>query len=247
MVDKRKKYIAMLDTETAGDTTQPFVYDFGYAIVDKQGNVQVSRSYIVKEIFCDNYQMMFTAYFANKLPQYFMDIQEQTRRIETLYNIRKQFLTDCEKYNCNTVCAHNAHFDITALNNTERYVTKSKYRYFFPFDFIVWDTLQMARQTICKMPTYKKYCNKVGAISPKRKTPSATAENLYRFISKHFDFVESHTGLEDVLIEKEILSYCLRQHKRMDKCLYRKDRMPRQVPEPEEVRIARYVAEMWGE
>jgi hypothetical protein len=49
-----------------------------------------------------------------------------------------------------------------------------------------------------------------------------TAEVLYRFITKDNDFVESHTGLEDVMIEKEILAYCYRQHKKMKKELFNK-------------------------
>ena len=38
-----------------------------------------------------------------------------------------------------------------------------------------------------------------------------TAEILYRFITNNIDFEESHTGLEDVLIEKEILAECLKR------------------------------------
>ena len=47
-----------------------------------------------------------------------------------------------------------------------------------------------------------------------------TAEILYRFISGQEDFDEEHTGLADVLIEKEILAYCYRQHKKMRKKLW---------------------------
>lgn len=247
MVDKRKKYIVVVDTETVNGLEDNFVYDIGYAIVDKQGNVYRQRSFLIKEIFCDNYQMMFTAFFANKLPQYFMDIQNQKRRIETLYHIRKTFIEDCAEYGCTTFCAHNANFDVKALNNTMRYVTKSRKRYFLPFDFVVWDTMKMAQGVICSMPTYKKYCVANNALSERYKRPSAKAEHLYRFITNQPDFKESHTGLEDVLIEKEILAYCLRRHKKMIKCLYVKDRKNIQVPEPEEARIARYIAEMWEE
>ena len=38
-----------------------------------------------------------------------------------------------------------------------------------------------------------------------------TAEILYRFISGNNEFTEEHTGLADVLIEKEILVECLRR------------------------------------
>ena len=56
----------------------------------------------------------------------------------------------------------------------------------------------------------------------KHKTPQPrfTAEILYRFISGNKDFIENHTGLEDVMIEKEILAYCFRQHKAMRKGLF---------------------------
>ena len=47
-----------------------------------------------------------------------------------------------------------------------------------------------------------------------------TAEVIFRFITKNNDFVENHTGLEDVLIEKEILAYCYKQHKKMRKKLW---------------------------
>lgn len=247
MVDKRKKYIAVVDTETANKLEDALVYDFGYSIVDKQGKVYVKRSFIVEDIFCDHYQLLFTAYYANKLPRYFKDIQNQTRRIERLYTIRKTFLADCAEYNCTTVCAHNANFDIQALNRTQRYVTQSKYRYFLPYGFTVWDTMKMGQAVICKMPTYQKFCTQHNLFSAKTKKPSASAENLYKFITGNPHFVESHTGLEDVLIEKEILAYCLRQHKKMQKCAYKRDYSCRQVPESEEARIARYVAEMWGE
>ena len=49
---------------------------------------------------------------------------------------------------------------------------------------------------------------------------SASAENLYRFIIKDPTFIEAHTGLEDVMIEKEIMAYCFRQHKKMRKKLW---------------------------
>ena len=47
-----------------------------------------------------------------------------------------------------------------------------------------------------------------------------TAEIIYRYLKQDNDFEESHTGLEDTLIEKEILAYCFKQHKKMDKLLF---------------------------
>ena len=74
-----------------------------------------------------------------------------------------------------------------------------------------------------KMPTYRRFCEENGFMT-KHKTPQPqfTAEVLYRFISGNVDFIEEHTGLEDVLIETEILKYCKRQHKSMKYVLHEK-------------------------
>jgi hypothetical protein len=77
----------------------------------------------------------------------------------------------------------------------------------------------MARDVISKMPTFIRFCEKNGYLTKNGKT-QLKAEVLYRFISKDNDFIESHTGLEDVLIEKEILAYCYKQHKKMRKTLW---------------------------
>jgi hypothetical protein len=79
--------------------------------------------------------------------------------------------------------------------------------------------MKMARDVIHKMPTYRKFCEENGFIT-KTGQLSAKAEDLYRFIIKDPTFVESHTGLEDVQIEREIMNYCYRQHKKMRKVLW---------------------------
>jgi hypothetical protein len=77
----------------------------------------------------------------------------------------------------------------------------------------------MARDVIAKMPSYKRFCEENGFIGRNNQV-SCKAEVLYKFITKDLSFVESHTGLEDVMIEKEILAYCYRQHKKMRKKLW---------------------------
>ena len=68
-----------------------------------------------------------------------------------------------------------------------------------------------------KLLKLKKYCKENGYLTNhKTPQPRLTAEIIYRFISGNKDFVESHTGLEDVMIEKEILAYCYKKHKKMN-------------------------------
>jgi len=42
-----------------------------------------------------------------------------------------------------------------------------------------------------------------------------SAECAYRYIKNKCDFIESHTGLEDVKIEIEIFAKCISLHKKM--------------------------------
>jgi hypothetical protein len=126
-----------------------------------------------------------------------------------------------EKYRTNIVCAHNARFDDGATKNTQRWLTKSKFRYFLPKNTIVWDSMKMANDVIAKTPTYREFCFENGFVT-KHKTPrpQVKAETLYKYITQNLDFIESHTALEDVMIEKEIVAYCFRKHKPMRKTLY---------------------------
>ena len=245
-IDKRRKYIAVIDTETANGLEDSLVYDVGWAIVDKQGKVYCSRSYLVKEIFCEERELMQTAYYAEKIPMYLEDIQKKKRKILSFQYIRNVFLADCKRFNCTTVCAHNARFDVNALNTTRRFLTKSKRRYFFPYGMEIWDTMKMAQDVICPMPTYKRFCSAHADYTLKNGSPRKTAEILYQYIINDDSFIESHTGLEDVLIEKEILVYCIRQKKAMRKRLYQKEFDGKCVPLSEEERINRYIMEIWG-
>ena len=166
---------------------------------------------------------MKSAYYADKVPKYWEDIKNGKRKVATWYNIRKDLWDTMKKYNTKTICAHNARFDDGATKNTQRWLTKSKYRNFFPYKTEIWDTMKMALDVVAKTPSYKKFCEENGYMT-KHKTPrpQVKAEVIYKYITGDNDFKESHTGLEDVLIEKEILAYCFAKHQKMRKELYKK-------------------------
>ena len=231
-IDHRRHYIIMMDTETANtlsradgglDMTSVFIYDIGWQVTDKYGNLYEQKSYIVKEIFYGEADLMKSAYYAKKIPQYLEEIARGERVVATYAAIRKDFLDTMARYNTKTVCAHNAGFDYRATNTTQRWLTKSKYRFFLPYGTEVWDTLKMARDVISHTPTYIKFCEENGYMT-KHQTPRPrlTAEILYRYITGNLDFVERHTGLEDVDIERQILAYCFAKHKAMAKGCWEK-------------------------
>lgn len=225
----KKKLKIVIDCETAPcdntlDEVTPInmlAYDIGWVVVDKEGNVYAERSFVNADIFLDEKELMKSAYYAQKIPEYWDDIKAGSRILTSFYNIVTAFREDVETYNIEQVYAHNMRFDYGALNNTERWLTKSKYRYFFPKEVEICDTLKLARQLIATMPTYQRYCENNGYMT-KHKTPQPrlTAEIIYRFISGEEDFEEEHKGLDDCMIEKEILAYCYRKHKKMEPRLW---------------------------
>lgn len=200
------KYI-MLDTETANSIDDPLCYDIGFAVIDEDGVVYEEHSYVVAEIFMDK-ELMSSAYFANKIPQYMEQLENGTRRMARLNTIRKVLADTMRKYDTNIVVAHNARFDYKSTAKTQRYLTGSKYRYFLPYGTEIWDTLKMAREVLKADKEYENFCYENNHLT-KRGCRRYTAEILYRFFTNDIDFVESHTGLEDVMIEKVIFTECL--------------------------------------
>jgi hypothetical protein len=227
-IDRRKAYYLMVDTETANsstdgkvDRTNALCYDIGFAIIDKKGNIYESYSFVIDEVFYGMADIMTSAYYSNKIPQYLEDIAQGKRIVANTYQIRATMLADFAEFDCVAVCAHNSRFDYGSLNNAQRWNTKSKYRYWMPYGVEWWDTMKMATDVVAKMPTYQRFCESHGLLTAKGKC-KVTAEALYRFISHDAEFDEAHTALEDVEIEAQILAYCYRQHKKMRKELFAK-------------------------
>lgn len=201
-----EKFI-VLDTETTNSLDDPIVYDVGFAVVDENGKIFEKHSYVVADVFLDC-DLMSYAYFAEKIPQYWEDIKSgrrKLRRFSTIYFILRDV---CEQYGVKKIFAHNARFDYLSLTTTQRYLTGSKYRFFLPWGVEVCDTLKMSREVLKNNADYRSFCEKNGFVFGNNQL-RFTAEVIYRFLTGNVDFEESHTGLEDVLIEKEILRYCL--------------------------------------
>lgn len=205
MID-RNDVIMMIDTETTNDIDCPFFYDVGYQIFTLNDGILCERSFVNADVFLDK-ELMASAYFIEKIPQYWDDIKAGKRILKKLYNIKKQIREDCAKYNVKYVCAHNALFDNRALNNTQRYQTTSKYRYFLPFGLVWLDTLKMSRQVLKQNEDYSIFCFDNNYMTQNGQC-RYTAEIIYRWLSGENDFIESHTGLEDVNIERQIFEYC---------------------------------------
>lgn len=203
----RNDVIMMIDTETTNDLDCPFVYDAGYQIFTLADGVLCERSFVNADVFLDK-DLMASAYFVDKVPQYWDDIKSGKRILKKWFNIKRQIAEDCELFGVKYVCAHNALFDSRALNTTQRYQTTSKFRYFLPYGLEWLDTLKMSRQLLKNNADYGEFCYNNDYLT-KNGQRRYTAEIIYRWLSGQNDFEESHTGLEDVEIERQIFEFCL--------------------------------------
>lgn len=210
----------MLDVEGAGTPQDAYVYDLGCAVIDRLGNVYDALDLVIYDIYVGEKEKMANAYYADKLPQYEKELKEKVRKMVKFSTAQYMVKELMKKYNINIMIAHNARYDRDALNNTLKYLTNGEHKYFFPYGTEVWDTQKMAHDTICQQKTYIRWCKENGYMTNhKTPRPQEKAEVLYKYISFNNEFEESHTGLEDVMIEKEIFAKCMRQHKKMRKCL----------------------------
>ena len=212
-MNRKHKYL-LIDTETANGLDDPICYNFAGAVIDQHGEVYEVGNFINADVFFGKPKLMQTAYYAKKIPEYLEQIQNGDILVKNWFEIKNWVWEVCKKYDIKAVIAHNARFDYRSCTKTQRLETCSKYRFFFPYGVEIWDTLKMAQDTICKQTRYINWCHDNGFITKQGKV-RATAEILYRYITKDEEFSEEHKAFEDITIEMEIFWHCIRQHKRM--------------------------------
>lgn len=229
-IDKRKKYLMVLDVETANSNVEKgakndgLVYDLGLTVIDKKGQIYEKKSFAIKEIF-DWFELMSTAYYKNKLPKYYEKLKNKTMEKVSIWTARKIVKNLIEKYNITEVYAFNALFDYTTLNNTVRYLSGSGCRWFFPYGTKICDIWHIACQVLGTQKTFQweNVRNAKGNLI-------TNAERMFGYIDQNEDFEEEHTGLADTLIEGQILVRCFNNHKSIDKKINRSCwRIPQKV------------------
>lgn len=207
----------ILDTETAGnvmDKSSLRVYDFGFQVVDNNFNVIAAHRYFVEEIFGDA-DLMNSAYYARKLPQYYEAVEKGEVKVLSWLTIMHKFAAICKAYNVKEVWAFNAGFDRDATNRTTEVLSNGFRKIFVPYG-VEWKCIQRAAvMTICNSRNYFKFAVENNLIS-KSGNVRTTAQAIYAYITKDPSFKEAHTALEDVKIETIILQKVKKQHKKIE-------------------------------
>lgn len=218
-----KTLYSIIDTETTNTTEQPIPYNIAMDVIDNEGTRYDGVNFLIKEVFCDMPDLMSSAYYASKIPQYLEQLKRGEIELVSLAEAVRRIREMIAKWGVTVWMAHNARFDHMAMQNVQRYITKSKYRYLLPYGMTAWDTMKMAKDVVATKASYRKFCEENGFMT-KHKTPrpQVKAETIYRFIINDPEFVEAHKAHEDIEIEAQIFAYCIRQHKKMRRDLWSK-------------------------
>ncbi len=204
-----KNIIMVADTETIGLPPKNFVFDLGYTIADKKGNILFEANHLVDEI-ATNGDIMMGAFYAKKIFSHYMpliecgfiDIKPWNYIIEELRDV-------ISTYNVNIFSAYNLGFDIKAMAATQQYLAHGK---ILKDKLKLLDLWQFSCEVLLNRPTYKNLAQQHGWISEAGNLRT-TAEHSYRYISGHYQADEQHTALCDARIETQIMAKCYRQHK----------------------------------
>lgn len=135
--DRRRKYYMVLDCETATlpcaskydegmrknvAIAKPLIYDLGWKIVDRYGNIYNSENFLISEIF--SVPAIFdTAYYAEKRPIYLEKLRKGEIILTDWQTAMTAFIADLEAVEA--VGAYNSMFDFKkAIPFTELYINK---------------------------------------------------------------------------------------------------------------------------
>ena len=135
--DRRRKYYMVLDCETATlpcavnytederkniAIAKPLIYDLGWKIVDRNGNVYNRMNFLISEVFSVP-SIFDTAYYADKRPIYLEKLRNGEIVLTDWQTAMTAFIADLEI--CESIGAYNSMFDFKkAIPFTELYINQ---------------------------------------------------------------------------------------------------------------------------
>lgn len=191
------------------------VYDLGYIVADASGAVYYENNIIIADTFNDA-ALMGSAYYANKIPQYYQALASGSVKLMTMRDALKTLRADLRTYDVKSVWAYNAMFDRDALNSTVSTASNGFCEWALPYGCKWQDIMRYAQSTICATKKYRAWCEGHDLIT-KAGRPRVTAEAVYQYLTSEDDYTEKHTALQDARDELTILLACLKRHKKQPK------------------------------
>lgn len=212
-----KKHYLVFDCEGTNDTATfgdgkddkpQLPYDCSGVIMERDGTIVDRFAYLCKEVFTDC-KLMDSAFYKRKMPEYLDRIANGEIDPMSASDIFTNLNALCEEYNIPDMWAYNADYDVNALRNLF-----TKYRRKHGFDresaqkvlaLRPRDIMTAAVESLVGPRKYYNFIKEHGYFSGKNNVRYG-AEFMYQFITGDTTFQEEHKGLDDAIIESEILA-----------------------------------------
>jgi len=195
----RGECVAVIDTETA--TLWGEVFDFGMVIVNSKGTEVARYDAIVKEVY-DSVRLMKKAFYFNKVDSFYEPNLRCNRMVKKSWRtICVEVSALCAKHRVSVVSAYNLAFDRRVIAATNK-----KYNGFSMFakgtkELCLW---KFACSTELQSDAFEELAIAQGWVSEAGNLRT-NAEVAYKFMTGNLSFSESHTALDDALIELDLL------------------------------------------
>lgn len=247
----KKKYYMVVDTETATlpfakkmcdsanemkriAITMPLVYDIGWVVFDRKGEVVKEENFLIQETFFVP-DVFSTAYYKEKRPIYMELLKKGEIKRATWDEAMTIFERDLQMVDISL--AYNATFDFKkAIPFTEQYIANLYGDYnewerrqygrakgilergntgkneeflnpFFEFrgnEYPIADLWAMACDKLINIDKYRNYCLENGYLTDSVQYFKTNAEVAFQYLLKQYNFIEDHTALSDSHIERQI-------------------------------------------
>lgn len=218
---------------------KPLIYDIAWRVVDRVGTVYSQHSFLVQETFFVP-QVFNTAYYKDKRALYMEKFKNGEIIAKTWNEIVEILINDLQ--NVKMSLAYNAMFDYKkAITFTEKYINAlysdnyteweerqkasclaepqknenfdSEHLILRDMKYPIADLWSLSCERLINTTAYKTKCLETAQISPSGLYFKTSAESTYKYLMDKYDFIESHTALEDCEIETKILTECLKKGK----------------------------------
>lgn len=211
----REKFI-VLDVEGMSGLMP---YNVGYIVADRYNKIYKERSFalpenihinIVRSANLNQAVEMTAGNVAEILKDFSNPYFKRKYRCVGNEDFKKKLLKDIKRNKVKKIYAYNVAFDKASLKNlfTEDFEELSN-----KIEFI--DIIPLILRTKLLTKKYCKFCIENGYITEKGNIQTK-AEIVYKYLFNDLDFIEEHTGLEDVKIEYQILLKAFGTHKKLD-------------------------------
>lgn len=200
---------AVFDTETIGISPK-LIYDLALVICNRGGEPIAKKSWLIREIFVEP-KLMLGAFYSNRVfSHYIPQIDAGNLRLFPFAEAKREFNAMLAEHNAKTICAYNIGFDRNAIRETSAYTDSGEK--FLQSKIHFADLWLASCRMIANTNKYRRFCADNNFVSDAGNVRTS-AETIFAYIKQNPAFVESHTAMEDCLIESEILGTINRKKK----------------------------------